>query len=56
MPGRRMARSDAPYVVPSDPNGEIIGRSEMYSSKSVCEKGTSSVKRNARGARIEDLT
>jgi len=37
-------------------NGEIIAVGESYKSKSSCENGIDSVKRNARDAKIEDLT
>jgi uncharacterized protein len=36
------------------PNGEIIGVSEGYSSKSVCMAGIDSVRRNAPDARISE--
>jgi uncharacterized protein YegP (UPF0339 family) len=36
-------------------NGEIIGKSEMYSSPKSLEKGIASVKENAPDARIVDL-
>ncbi len=37
-------------------NGQIIGKSEMYESKSSCENGIDSVKNNAPDAIIEDKT
>jgi uncharacterized protein YegP (UPF0339 family) len=37
-------------------NGEIIGKSEMYSSAKSVEKGIASVKKNAPDARIVDLS
>lgn len=37
-------------------NGEIIGRSEMYVTRSGMENGISAVKRDAPAAPIEDLT
>lgn len=37
-------------------NGEIIGVSEVYSSKSACLGGIESVKKNAVAAKIEDQT
>ncbi len=36
-------------------NGEIIGRSEVYSSSAARENGIAAVKRDAPGAPIEDL-
>lgn len=37
-------------------NGEIIGRSETYTSISARETGIAAVKKDAPGAPIEDLT
>lgn len=44
------------YFVLKAPNGQVIGQSEMYSSKSSMENGIESVKKNAPGAKLEDLT
>jgi len=37
-------------------NNQVIGNSEMYSSASAMKNGISSVKKNAHGASIADLT
>ena len=37
-------------------NGQIIGSSEMYESKSSCDNGIASVKKNASEAAVEDQT
>ena len=37
-------------------NGEIIGTSEVYSSKAGCRNGIKSVKKNSAAANIEDQT
>ena len=37
-------------------NGETIGTSEVYSSKSACLKGVESVRNNAPVAKVEDQT
>jgi uncharacterized protein YegP (UPF0339 family) len=37
-------------------NGETIATSEVYSSEASCLKGVESVKNNAPGANLEDLT
>jgi len=37
-------------------NGQVIGTSEMYSSKAAMENGIASVKENAPSATIEDTT
>lgn len=53
---RRMASNYQPYFVLKAGNGQIIGRSETYSSTSAMENGISSVKQNASGASVEDWT
>jgi uncharacterized protein YegP (UPF0339 family) len=53
---RKTASSGQPYFVLKAANGEPIGRSETYSSTSAMEGGIESVKRNAPGAKTEDLT
>ena len=37
-------------------NNEIIVTSEAYESKQSCEKGIESVKKNAPGAQVKDLS
>lgn len=51
----RKSRDGDPYFVLKAKNGEIIGRSETYSSSSARQSGIESVQRNA-GAKIEDKT
>jgi len=53
---RKTSVSSQPYFVLKAANGEIIGKSEMYSSSSAMENGIASVKSNAPDARVEDLT
>ncbi len=50
------AGKTGPYFVLKAGNGEIIGKSEIYSSKSACKNGIESVKKNASVAKIEDQT
>ena len=38
------------------PNGQVIATSEVYTSRSACRKGAESVRKNAPGARTENLT
>ncbi len=38
------------------PNGEIIAASQGYDTKASAEKGIESVKTNAPGAKVEDLS
>ncbi|MCW5773862.1 MAG: YegP family protein, partial [Rhodospirillaceae bacterium] len=44
---RRASKNDEPYFVLLAANKQIIGRSEMYSSKAACENGIKSVMANA---------
>ncbi len=37
-------------------NGEVIGTSEMYTTSTARDNGIESVKQNAPGATVEDLT
>ncbi|WP_299491788.1 YegP family protein [Acaryochloris sp. IP29b_bin.137] len=53
---RRKSKKEEPYFVLKATNGQIIGKSEMYSSNSAMENGISSVKTNAPGAVVEDLS
>ena len=53
---RLESSSGSPYFVLRATNGQVIGTSEMYSSFSAMENGIASVKNNAPGASIEDLT
>jgi len=45
-----------PFFILKATNGQEIGRSEYYSSKTSMENGIDSVKKNAPDARVEDLT
>jgi uncharacterized protein YegP (UPF0339 family) len=51
---RRKAANGIPFFVLKAGNGEVIGRSEMYSSDAAMETGIESVKTNAPGAKIEE--
>jgi uncharacterized protein YegP (UPF0339 family) len=53
---RKTAASAQPFFVLKATNGETLGRSQMYSSAAAMEKGIESVKANAPGAPVEDLT
>ena len=53
---RRMTFSNKDYFVLKAKNGEIIGKSQYYSSKSSMEIGISSVKNNAPTAETVDET
>lgn len=53
---RRAALNGYPYFILKAANGEVIGRSETYSSEAAMERGIEAVKKNATSARINDLT
>lgn len=53
---RLESQSGNPYFNLKASNGQVIGTSEMYSSFSAMENGITSVKKNAPGATVEDLT
>jgi uncharacterized protein len=53
---RKTSSKGEPYFVLKSPNGQVIGNSEMYSSVSAMENGIASVKANAAGANVADLT
>lgn len=52
---RKIAKNDEPYFVLKAANGEVLGRSEMYSSSSSMENGIKSVVTNAPAAKVTDL-
>jgi len=45
-----------PYFILKATNGQEVGRSEYYSSKSAMENGIASVMKNAPEAKIDDIT
>ncbi len=51
---RLEAKNGSPYFNLKAGNGQIIGTSEMYSSKDAMETGIASVKNNAPDATVED--
>jgi len=53
---KRVAVNGKDYFVLKARNGEIIGRSQFYSSKTAMENGIHSVKSNAPNAEIMDET
>ncbi len=53
---RKTSSSNQPYFVLKAANGETLGVSQMYSSKTAMETGLESVKANAPTATVEDLT
>ncbi len=53
---RKVASNGQSFFALKAGNGEVIGRSEMYSASASMEKGIESIKRNAPVAEISDLT
>lgn len=53
---RKRAKTGQPFFVLKAANGEVIGKSETYSSTWAMERGIRSVKRNAPAARVDDLS
>ena len=53
---RLESKGGKPYFVLKAGNHEIIGTSEMYSSTSARDNGIESVKTNAPGAAVNDMT
>ena len=53
---RAMSQSDEPYFNLKAANGQVVGRSQTYSSNSAMENGINSVKQNAPEAQIIDIT
>jgi len=53
---RRTAKDGSPYFVLKAKNGEIIGKSEMYTTASSREKGILSTRANAKTAKVIDRT
>ena len=53
---RKASKKDEPYFVLKARNGQVIGKSEMYSSTTAMESGIASVKTNGPGASVVDLT
>lgn len=49
---RKEAKNGAPLFNLKAGNGQIIGKSEMYSSAAACENGIESVKKNAPDADV----
>ncbi len=53
---RKTSGKGEAYFVLKAANHQQIGKSETYSSTAAMEKGIESVKKNAPGAKVEDLT
>ena len=49
---RKTAKDGSPFFTLNATNGQVIGKSEMYSSKDAMENGIASVKKNAPDADV----
>ena len=52
---RKTAKDGSPYFNLKASNGQVIGKSEMYTSTSAMENGIASVKKNAPDAKVEEV-
>ena len=53
---RKTSKKGEPFFVLKAPNSQIIGKSEMYASAKAMENGIASVKANAPGAGVVEVT
>ncbi|MBX7123820.1 MAG: YegP family protein [Opitutaceae bacterium] len=53
---RKTATNNQPYFTLKAANGQTIGKSELYSGTAAMENGIASVKTNASGASVEEVT
>ncbi|WP_333599489.1 YegP family protein [Flavobacterium sp.] len=53
---RKTSSNNKPYFNLTATNGQIIGTSELYESTAARDNGIESVKNNAPGATVEDLS
>ena len=53
---RKVSKADEPYFVLKAQNGQVIGKSEMYSSVASRNNGIASVQKNCTSTVVKDLT
>ena len=53
---RKVAKNGKPYFTLKSTNGQVIGKSQMYSSNSSMEKGIRSVANNGPDSVLDDRT
>lgn len=53
---QKTSKKGQPYFVMLAANKQVIGKSQMYASKTSMQNGIQSVKKNATKAQIKDLT
>ena len=54
--GQKVSKKGEPYFVMLAANKQVIGKSQMYASKTSMMNGIASVKKNASKAQVKDLT
>ena len=53
---QKVSKKGEPYFVMLASNKQVIGKSQMYASKTSMQNGIESVKKNASKAEVKDLT
>jgi uncharacterized protein YegP (UPF0339 family) len=53
---QKTSKKGEPYFVMLAANKQVIGKSQMYASKTSMQNGIQSVKKNASKAQVKDLT
>ncbi|MEO9511521.1 MAG: YegP family protein [Flavobacteriaceae bacterium] len=53
---RKTAKDGSPFFTLNATNGQVIGKSEMYTSTSAMENGIESIKKNAPDATVDDIS
>lgn len=53
---KKESKKGEPYFVLKAANGEIVGKSEMYTALKSMEKGIASVQKNAPESKVDDQT
>jgi len=53
---QKTSKKGQPYFVMLAANKQVIGKSQMYASKTSMQNGIQSVKKNATKAQVKDLT
>lgn len=53
---RKVAKNGQPYFVLKAANGQVVGRSELYTTAAAMEKGIASVKENGGSQDVRDAS
>ncbi len=52
----KMSKNKKPFFVLKAPNGQAVGKSELYETQRSCDNGVKSVAKNGPTSKIKDLT